>query len=268
MLQDLPISLLDPVTVIVVLLIGFLFLDFRNYAQNMLPWVNDEDFLDFGYHTAELRFISSGRALVRAGLEKWPAFNIVGDNGFHTVLSPRYATEIRSHPGLSFGAVMEHDFHAYVRGFEPFKLDTGIAENAVRTQLTQRLESHTIHARTTILQLVAQLSSKVFLGAQICRNPHWLEITINYTVDSFQAAQDLYRWPKSTRRLAAHILPSYRKVYAELEEARRIINPILKQRKAEKQATSQRGEAPSQYLDALQWMEDCAKGQRFDMAVS
>jgi hypothetical protein len=38
--------------------------------------------------------------------------------------------------------------------------------------------------------LVAQLSSRVFLGDKVCRNPDWLRITVNYTIDSLMAAAE------------------------------------------------------------------------------
>jgi hypothetical protein len=42
--------------------------------------------------------------------------------------------------------------------------------------------------------MVAQLSSKVFLRDKICRNPDWLRISVDYTVETFLAAEVLQLW--------------------------------------------------------------------------
>lgn len=118
--------------------------------------------------------------------------------------------------------------------------------------------------KSSILQIVAQLSSRVFLGDQICRNPDWLRITVSYTVHAFLAAQDLRQWPELIRPLVAHFLPSCKKVRRDLDEARDIIRPVLEERREVKdsEATTER------FNDAMQWMEDVAKGRPYDPAVS
>lgn len=124
-------------------------------------------------------------------------------------------------------------------------------------------EWHDMVLKSSILKIVAQLSSRVFLGDQICRNPDWLRITVSYTVDAFLAAQDLRQWPELVRPLVAHFLPSCRKVRRELDEARDIIRPVLEERRAAKDS-----ETTERFNDAMQWMDDVAKGRPYDPAVS
>lgn len=63
------------------------------------------------------------------------------DNGYRTVLSPKYATEISRLPTLSFGKIMQHEFHSWVPGFSPFyEFDRSETfQDAVRLKLTQAL---------------------------------------------------------------------------------------------------------------------------------
>jgi cytochrome P450 len=91
---------------------------------------------------------------------------------------------------------------------------------------------------------------------------------VAYTVDSFLAAQALRMWPTFMRRLVAPFIPGVQKIRAELEEARRIILPVLEKRKAEKQTAIAAGKTPARYNDAMEWMEQCAKGRPYDAAVS
>lgn len=118
-----------------------------------------------------------------------------------------------------------------------------------------------------MLRIVAQLSSKVFLGDQICRDPNWLRITVDYTVDSFIAAVALRQWPRLIRPLVANFLPSCQKIRRELDEARSIIKPVLQARREAKQTTARDGKTPVRFNDAMQWMEEVAKGRPYDAAV-
>ncbi|KAL4874933.1 cytochrome P450 [Aspergillus karnatakaensis] len=288
-------SLSDPRTGLVVAL-GLLALGALYLLQSpsSLPLANGKRSSEWRSTNAQKRFLANGRALIKEGLAKWPAFNIISDNGRRLVLSPKYAHEIRSHDALSFGRAIATDFHAELPGFEPFKQGTRadeIVQDAVRMKLTQSLGSvtkplsdetthalqknwtdnhewHAIPLKSTLLQIVAQLSSKVFLGDQLCRNPDWLRITVDYTVDSFFAAEDLRLWPSLLRPIVVYFLSTTRKIQAEVEEARKIIVPVLERRKAEKQATISNGEAPKKYADAMEWMEQCAKGRPYDAAVA
>jgi cytochrome P450 len=129
------------------------------------------------------------------------------------------------------------------------------------------VEWHEIELKSSLLRTVAQLSSKVFLGDEICRNPDWLRITVEYSVDSFMAAESLRIWPKMLRPVASKFLPRCRKVRAEMEEARQIITPVLEKRRAEKRAALKLGSTPKRYNDAMEWMEESAKGRQYDPAV-
>ncbi|KAJ0417350.1 cytochrome P450 [Aspergillus carlsbadensis] len=264
------------------------------HESHSLPLVNGKRPFEIRLIHAKKRFLFNARGLIRAGLDKWPAFTIATENGYRVILGPQYANEVRSHEALSFGRAVAHDFHAHIPGFEPFMEGTGaerVLQDVVRMRLTQSLgavtkplsdetahalatnwgdetEWQTIPLKSTILSIVSQLSSKVFLGDQICRNPHWLRITVAYAVDSFFAAEALRLWPSILRSLVAPFLPTVRKIQSELEEARQIIAPVLARRKAEKQAALEQGITHEPYQDAMEWMEQCAKGREYDAAVA
>lgn len=115
---------------------------------------------------------------------------------------------------------------------------------------------------------MAQLSSKVFLGDRICRDPAWLRITVTYTVNSFLAAQALRMWPKPLRRFANWFLPSCRKIRDQLKEAKEIITPVIEERRAAKDAALREGRTPERYVDAMQWMEESAKGRPYNPTLA
>ncbi|KAL2802262.1 cytochrome P450 [Aspergillus granulosus] len=278
------------IAALAILVLGYLLF----HESHSLPLVNGKQPLEVRLIHAKRRFLFGARGLIRAGLDKWPAFEIATENGYRVILGPQYANEVRSHEAVSFGRAVAHDFHAHIPGFEPFKEGTGaeqILQDVIRMRLTQSLgavtkplsdetahalqanwgdnpEWQTIPFKTKILDIVSQLSSKVFLGDQICRNPDWLRITVAYAVDSFFAAEALRLWPAFLRPIVAPFLPNVRKIQAELEEARRIIAPVLERRNAEKQVAIDQGKTPERYNDAMEWMEQCAKGRSYDAAVA
>lgn len=119
-----------------------------------------------------------------------------------------------------------------------------------------------------MLHIVSQLSSRVFLGTELCRNPDWLRVTRDYTVDAIRAAQDLRVWPPLTRRWVHWFIPSCRKLRADLAECKDLVNPILEKRRLDKESRAAQGLKAHEYLDAMEWMEQAAKGQPYDPAIS
>ncbi|OGM47935.1 putative cytochrome P450 monooxygenase [Aspergillus bombycis] len=261
-------------------------------SKSNLPLVNDKKPGEFRWTNARKRFLADAHNLIRAGLAKAPVFRIVTENGKRLILDAKYANELRSHDALSFGLHTANDFHAHITGFEPFKQgsnDDKVFQDAVRMKLTQSLGNltqplvdetvtalqtnwtddttwHALPLKSSILKVVAQLSSRIFLGDQICRNPNWLRITVDYTIDSFKAAEALRLWPKAFRAIVAQFLPSCRKIRAELQEAQDIIWPVLDARRRDKQAAISGGKEPERYNDAMEWLEECAKGRSYEPA--
>lgn len=99
-----------------------------------------------------------------------------------------------------------------------------------------------------LLRLVARVSSRVFLGEEVCRNEDWLTVTQNYTVDGMMAAQELRLWPAPLRFFVHWFLPSCKRARAHVKEARRIIGALLQKRRTLKS----QGEA-GEFEDAIEW---------------
>lgn len=112
--------------------------------------------------------------------------------------------------------------------------------------------------------MIAQLSSRVFLGDQICRNPEWLRITVDYTMNSFRGSEELRLWPKFLRPLVARFLTSAKKVHQDLQGARDIIQPVLNERRKVKEKAAKEGIPAPYYNDAMEWMEQTSRGRPYD----
>lgn len=118
------------------------------------------------------------------------------------------------------------------------------------------IEWHEFILKDALLDLVARLSSVIFLGdEEVSQNPAWLKITKEYTVDSFIASHQLRTYPRFLRPLVAYFLPQAQKVRAQLREAESIIQPVIERRRAENAARCK----TSERYDSIEWLEQVAQ---------
>lgn len=125
-------------------------------------------------------------------------------------------------------------------------------------------EWHEVLLGDVLIRIVARVSSVIFLGPELCRNPDWLKITVNYTNTTTNAAKVLRRWPVFMYKFIHWLLPECQTVRVMMNEARATIAPVLEKRRAQKTAD------PSlEFHDALDWYESAAKkmGVEYDPAA-
>lgn len=120
---------------------------------------------------------------------------------------------------------------------------------------------HIIPMRNIILQLVARISSRVFLGTELCRNEAWLRITRNYTVTGFLAGEELRMWPGFIRPLVHWFLPGCRKLRREVKEARSVIQNTVNRRRQYEKDLLAAGKYLPVYNDAIEWLEKAASAK-------
>ncbi|KAH7029634.1 cytochrome P450, partial [Microdochium trichocladiopsis] len=215
-------------------------------------------------------------------------FTLKTTMGYYTILSPELGHALRNEPGLNFMHTSSANMHSYLPGFEPFKAgdrNEAILQSVIRKQLTKSL-SHiakplSAEARLAIdhnfgsstawrsvqpypgfLDIVARLSSLIFLGKELCRNDEWLGITKLYTINSIEAAQELSRYPVWTRRFVnAWLLPKGRLVRQQVANANRLINRVIEERKERQRG----GKADAQYVpNAIDWFEEESAGMPYE----
>lgn len=114
--------------------------------------------------------------------------------------------------------------------------------------------------KEVILPLVARISSRVFLGPELCRNEAWLRISREYTVTIFEAATELRLWPKITRPFVHWFLRRCRNLRAQVAEATQIIESTIAARRKLQQQCESEGRPSPEYNDAIDWFEQTAKG--------
>jgi cytochrome P450 monooxygenase-2 len=113
-----------------------------------------------------------------------------------------------------------------------------------------------------MLDIVARLSSCVFLGDMLCRNEEWLQVSKSYTVLAFMAAEELRLYPKWLRGIAQRYHPKCRELVNVIDRARTLITPIVQKRRT---LASQVNCQPA--YDAIDWFEEEAAGRPYDPAL-
>ncbi|OJJ45420.1 hypothetical protein ASPZODRAFT_99457 [Penicilliopsis zonata CBS 506.65] len=243
---------------------------------------------------AKMRFLMSARSLIKQGFDQgYSRFQIMATFRPVIVLHPKYMEELKSHPDLSFEEAMNKAFFGgKYPGFDVFApIDhENILLDVVRGNLTQALNSLAIPlSKETAASLegtfppskewkqyifaqqvpllVARISSLAFLGTRICRNKDWLNVSVNYTIDSFNAVRVLRLWPPFLRPIVHWFLPEVQKLRDHLRVARHIVQDEVEQRKLIREGKIPEPEPPRTHPDVLDWFRETAAGRPFDYAL-
>ncbi|KAK5997605.1 Cytochrome P450 monooxygenase hepE [Cladobotryum mycophilum] len=250
----------------------------------------------FGSETeAKRQFLLSSTHLFKKARELFPdqPYRMLTDLGDVVVLPHRLVDEIRNEAKLSFPAANLEDFHGSIPGFEAmsqFANDDQLLEAVLRKRLTTHLskvteplaeemaiaasvnlgDSHEwteMTLKPAILDIVARISSRVFLGDQLCRDAEWLNITKQYTINLFYSAAKLRVYPRNLRKLFHWFLPECKALRAQYREAERVIAPVIAKRREIRRMALADGKLPPYFNDALDWADEEAtrKGLKFNM---
>lgn len=118
-----------------------------------------------------------------------------------------------------------------------------------------------------MLHYVARLSTRIFLGPELCCNEEWLEMLISYTVEAFLAVHELRKYPAFIRPLVNLYLPGPRRVRAIIARAGALIGPEIEKRRKRDAALEAKGERVKG-KDTVRWMDEVAKGRPYDPIIN
>ncbi|KZL64415.1 cytochrome P450 [Colletotrichum tofieldiae] len=237
-------------------------------------------------------YLKNGRAMLARGMKDYGGkpFRVnTGLGGGVIILNPSVMPEVRNDYRFDSTKFLLQYWQAGIPGFEPYiALGTEILHNVIKWNLTPagiaKLnkplsdeataalkdiltdddEWHEVLLGDVLIRIVARVSSVIFLGPELCRNPGWLNITVNYTSKATNAAKVLRQWPVFLYRIIHWFLPECQEVRRMVVEGRKTIAPILEKRRSQKAVN------PSvEYHDSLDWYESAAKkmGVNYDAAA-
>ncbi|KAI0425343.1 cytochrome P450 [Xylaria sp. FL1042] len=237
-------------------------------------------------------WMSYGSEVLQEGFKKTNGpFQIMTGTGPKIILPNRYADEIRNLPELNFSKAFINDFFVRYPGFEPHRqsFKHTILQDTVRTKLTQSLglitgdivdetiltvdevlgkseEWTTRMIREDLLEIVARVSSRVFLGEALCRNRRWLDIAKTFTVDTFVLTALMRMATPILRPFVYLMVPASSRLRKAVRDTHTIVQPEVEKRKAAVDAARAAGVKPPKTADTLGWMYELAKGADMDFA--
>ena len=129
------------------------------------------------------------------------------------------------------------------------------ADNAI-------IEWHEISLRPTILDVVSRMSTRIFLGPELCQNSEWLKIAVEYATNAFFCARKLRRYPEVVARVVQWFLRDCKGLREQVLATRRLLAPHIKERLETVELAKQGlADMPN---DGVVWLDEVAKGQPYD----
>ncbi|KAF5853810.1 hypothetical protein GGP41_006589 [Bipolaris sorokiniana] len=110
-----------------------------------------------------------------------------------------------------------------------------------------------------ITAIIAQVSGRLFVGPEYCRDPEYLEIAVNFTNETTIAAFAVKNCNRWLRPFKASRLSEIQQLQNRHKRATKFFEPIIRQRQQSNQKS---------FDDMLQWLMDRAKSSGVSMDVS
>ncbi|KXJ92549.1 cytochrome P450 [Microdochium bolleyi] len=261
-----------------------------NTCLALLPWITGERALsqfplvgkELG--TAAKRrkwFLEDASARHKTGYKKFRnmTYRREETDGDVIVLPVRYLEESRKFPDDVI-SVAEATREIQQTHYLQFSSDDPLLNHTIRSDLTHSLprindrlsaevkrtvpeflgtarEWTPVNVNSAMLKMVVILSGNIFLGPELNRREEYIHASIHYTVDLFNAANQLREWRRWMRPIGQYLVPNVKAVAEHGRRAREFLVPIVRAPKA--QLIAQDGaEEPD---DMLQWV--IKKADRF-----
>lgn len=110
----------------------------------------------------------------------------------------------------------------------------------------------------TLLRIVGRASARIFVGPLLCRDPLWLETSIDFAKCVFMGSSLLKTIPSVIRPVAALFYPIMYRIRRHHRNARKLLIPEIRRRR--KQAATVPDWKSEKPNDMLQWLEDASTG--------
>ena len=112
-------------------------------------------------------------------------------------------------------------------------------------------------------RIVTRAANRLLVGAPLCRNEEYLQMSIKYTIDVFGGADKLRKFPDFLKLLATYLVTNVNK---QQRIARKHLLPYIQSRLAEEKKYLQAGKAEEwkreKPHDSLQWVIDASPNEK------
>ncbi|OTB02044.1 hypothetical protein M426DRAFT_63005 [Hypoxylon sp. CI-4A] len=201
------------------------------------------------------RFITGAYDIVSSGYKKFKnvPFMIRRYDNDVVVMPMKYLNELSHIPNKKFDSKA-----AAVGNFIPewtwmtFAMESNLHIRVLNSKLTPELSRYLDIARSEldyawdlevpqadewtkvdiqrIMQLlISRITNRIFMGTPACRDPVWINLTIDFAIDLFTAAFTLKMVPRWTVPFVAHFVPARYRVKGHIDRASRYVMRALEQ---------------------------------------
>ncbi|KAK2601862.1 hypothetical protein QQS21_004548 [Conoideocrella luteorostrata] len=134
------------------------------------------------------------------------------------------------------------------------------ATHGLKRLFTDSTNWHEIDPKIDIMRVVSQMSSRIFMGEDLCRDEEWVKASGDYTSAAFQLSDTIRAWPRNLRPVVHWFMPACWELRRKLATARQVLAPHIEKRNNLKQQAAQRGEK-IRFDDSIEWFEqECNDG--------
>lgn len=231
-----------------------------------------------------IRFLFDGKAMLEEGYSKYKGglFKIpMTDNWTIVLTSPQLIDEARQAPDeqLSFMAAADLSIqNEYTIGESNMSNPYHI--NIIKSQLRRNLgdmfgdlrdeiahsfedtiptnghEWVKVPIYEAILDIVCRSSNRTFVGLPLCRDPDYMELNINFTMDVVKAGFMINRFPNFLKPIAGRM---FSKLPSHLERAGKHLRPLIEERR--KMVEELGDDWTDKPNDFLMWLMEAAQGE-------
>ncbi|UZP40375.1 hypothetical protein NXS19_008191 [Fusarium pseudograminearum] len=201
-------------------------------------------------------------------------YRVYTDVGKVLVIPPSWVHALRGKKELNFRIPVQDDSLSFIPGFDGFSFHSNIgtvvtkyvtkslskltgplseeASLSIRDRLTDSTEWHSINPPKEIIRIVSRVSSRIFMGKELCRDEGWTKASSDYTMVAFGSLALVREYPRWLRPYIHWFLPCCKEARRKLNEARECLQPHLDRRAVIKQQALAQGQ-PYPFDDAIEW---------------
>ena len=119
-----------------------------------------------------------------------------------------------------------------------------------------------IYAKT--VRIIATIAGRMTAGPELNRNEEYVDLSVNYTIDLFQAAQAIKACHPLLRPIFQFYYPEIRRMKQHYQNVERLVIPVLKARRKAAEDCGPDYVAP---YDFMQWFHErnLAEGSPYDL---
>lgn len=109
------------------------------------------------------------------------------------------------------------------------------------------------------------MTTRAFVGPELCRNPEWLDIAISFTINRAIAVQAIQAWPWMLQPIVHWFLPTCKAVRRQIQRAKDILMPVLER---ERQNILSKVSSNERIFSTLTFIDQYARGSRYDATMA